>query len=180
MNDHKLRKHCAAIVEQLQIPDPFDINDLCDRLEETRGRAISLAPMPLPVGEGSPCGLWVATDDVDYILYQERTSRVHQVHIILHEIGHLLCRHEATPALHDEVSRLLMPTLDPELVRVVLGRTQYTSQEERAAELIASLISMRANAVTDRAVADVPPEVAHLVTHLERSLERSSTRRNNA
>ncbi|MGP4002778.1 toxin [Streptomyces sp. 8N706] len=131
-------------------------------------------PIPLPAGEGSPCGLWVATDDVDYILYQAHTTRLHQIHIILHELGHLMCRHEATPALHDEVAGLLMPTLSPELVRTVLGRTQYTNEEERAAELIASLIPLQTGGVSHPPATDIPPDMANLIDHLERSLVRGS------
>lgn len=177
MKDTELRRYCTKVVRQLDVPEPFDINVLVDWLEQERGREISLLPMPLPADRG-PCGLWVAADDVDYILYQANTTRAHQRHIALHEIGHMLCGHESTPAHQDEVSRLLMPTLDPAVVRSVLGRTQYDRTEEKAAELVASLIPLQASSTLGhRSPGDGPPGIAALINHLERSLERGSPRR---
>ncbi|MCX4751556.1 hypothetical protein OG455_39675 [Kitasatospora sp. NBC_01287] len=177
MDDRELRRYCAEKVGQVGVPTPFSVNALCDRLEEDRGRQISLVPMALPVRQGSPCGLWVATDDTDYILFQQGTSRAHQEHIVLHEIGHLLLGHNASPTHQDEVARLLMPTLDPAFVRSVLGRTAYNSEEERAAELVASLLPLEAGRARARGPRpDVPPGVANLVHHLERSLQRNARR----
>ncbi|WOT40614.1 toxin [Streptomyces coeruleorubidus] len=172
MNDSALRRHCRDIVGQLDLPKPFNINDLVDQVEERRGRPISLVPMPLPADRG-PCGLWVATPEVDYVIYQANTRKAHQGHIVLHEIGHMLCDHRSTPAEEREVSRLLLPNIDPSVVRVVLGRTRYDRNEEKAAELVASLIPLRAEG-TSSPSATTPPHVASLVSHLERSLERSS------
>jgi hypothetical protein len=177
MDDRQLRRYCGEVVRRVDVPRPYSVNALCDRLEQSRGRAISLVPMALPVRQGSPCGLWVATDDVDYLLFQKETSRAHREHIVSHEIGHLLLGHDASPAHQDEVARLLMPTLDPALVRSVLGRTVYTSDEERAAELVASLLPLQAGrAVDPPSRSDISPGMARLVDHLERSLERNARR----
>ena len=177
MDDRELRRYCAEVVGRVEVPTPFNVTDLCDRLEADRGRSISLVPIALPVRQGSPCGLWVATAEVDYILFQKGTSRTHQEHIVSHEIGHLLLGHDSSPAHQDEVARLLMPTLDPALVRSVLGRTVYTSHEERAAELVASLLPLKAGRARGRRPrSDVSPGMATLVDHLERSLERHARR----
>ncbi|MFF9155386.1 hypothetical protein ACF1AB_24520 [Streptomyces sp. NPDC014846] len=176
MNDRELRRYCSDIVRRLDLPKPFDINALVDQLEERRGRPISLLSMPLPADRG-PCGLWVATPDVDYVIYQANTRKAHQGHIVLHEIGHMLCGHQSTPVEEAEVSRLLLPNIDPSVVRVVLGRTHYDRDEERAAELIASLIPLGADGTAPRRATASPPHVTALVDHLERSLERSSRRR---
>ncbi|MFJ9580801.1 hypothetical protein ACIRQF_30980 [Streptomyces sp. NPDC101191] len=176
MNDTELRRYCTDLVKQLDLPEPFDINTLVDQLEQRRGRAISLVPMALPPDRG-PCGLWVAMPDVDYIVYQQNTRKAHQGHIVLHEIGHILCQHESTPAEQDEVSRLLLPNIDPALVRVVLGRTSYDRHEEKAAELVASLIPLQAAGSAPLPETKLPPGMSNLVSHLERSLERSSERR---
>ncbi|SES47368.1 protein of unknown function [Streptomyces sp. yr375] len=177
MGEAELRRYCAEVVRQLDVPDPFDINVLVDRLERQRQKPISLLPVPLNA-TGGPSGLWVATGEVDYVLYHQSTTARHQRHIVLHEIGHMLCGHESTPANQDEVARLLMPSLDPELVRLVLGRTEYDRDEERAAELIASLIPLQASSAAPQPSADrKPSEVTALVSHLERSLARGAPRR---
>ncbi|WP_051967298.1 hypothetical protein [Kitasatospora mediocidica] len=177
MDDRELRQHCAEVVRRLDIPRPFTVNSLIDSIERRRGRAISLVPMALAVRAGSPCGLWVATDDTDYILYQKDTTRAHREHIVLHEVGHLELGHECTEADQDEVARLLMPSLDPALVRTVLGRTVYTSTEERAAELVASLLPLQAGRAVGRATRESStPGTANLVQHLGAALERNERR----
>ncbi|TLS46116.1 hypothetical protein FE633_11265 [Streptomyces montanus] len=177
MNDQDLRRYCTQVIQQLDIPDPFDINVLVDRLEQQRGREISLLPMELPTGRG-PCGLWVATDEVDYVLYQQNTTKAHQRHIALHELGHMLCGHKSTPAHQEEISQLLMPTLAPSLVRMVLGRTGYDRTEEKAAELVASLIPLQTSSTMPQQPSiQPPPDMAVLISHLERSLERGTPRR---
>ena len=81
----------------------------------------------------------------DYIVYEAGTSRLHREHIILHEVGHLLSDHGTTTVLEPRTSRALLPSLDPDLVDRVLGRTHYSAAEEQEAELIASLILERAS-----------------------------------
>ncbi|WP_432093345.1 toxin [Streptomyces sp. bgisy100] len=174
MNNTELRQYCVDVVKSLDIPERTDVNALCDRLEERRGRPISLVEVPMPTGPGKPCGLWVAADDADYICYQQYTTQAHQQHIISHELGHMVCDHEAAPVMPNEVAQLLMPTLSPDLVRSVLGRTQYSSEEERAAELVASLLPLQATAAERRAAPAVSQGVASLIKHLERSLERGT------
>jgi hypothetical protein len=175
MDDKALLRYCAEVVEQVEIPAPYDANAMCDALERIRQREISLVPMAMPTRPGSPCGLWISTDEVDYILYQENTTKAHSAHIVRHEAGHMLLGHTSTPAHKDEVAQLLMPSLNPALVRTVLGRTIYTSQEERSAEMVASLLPMHARRVAEQATRrrGLSPAEANLVNHLERSLERN-------
>ncbi|MFD9698258.1 hypothetical protein [Lentzea sp. NPDC059081] len=133
----RLRRRCAARVRELPMPDPFDVRALCDLVAGQRGRPIELVPITERQGV---LGLWVATDDSDLIFYEEATTLPHQDHIILHELCHLLCDHYAAPLPGAE----LMPHLDPEMVRSVLGRTGYSAVEEQEAELLASLILQQA------------------------------------
>ncbi|MGW0517410.1 ImmA/IrrE family metallo-endopeptidase [Crossiella sp. NPDC003009] len=164
-------RECADIVNGLALPQPFDVQVLCDRVGDERGRPIFLAPISLPTG--GPCGLWINTDPADYIFFEADTSPLHQRHIVLHELGHLLCDHHAAPVLTPDASRLLMPSLDPAMVRRVLGRGCYSAVEEQQAEIIASMIIQRTSAWTAEPVRPVPPEAAELVRRIERALERS-------
>lgn len=81
-------------------------------------------------------------DDVIYV--EEKTSRLHRDHIVLHEIGHLLRDHPGPGGAHP-LARVL-PDLSPELIERLLTRTAYTTDEEQEAELIASLIRTAARA----------------------------------
>jgi hypothetical protein len=137
--DRQLRKRCAAIVRDLPMPVPFDARTLCETVAARRGRPIRLVPMD---GLTGVCGLWVATAATDLICYEQVTTPPHQEHIILHELGHLLCDHNRDAAALG--AHELLPDLDPEMVQRVLGRAGYTSEEEREAELLASMIREQA------------------------------------
>lgn len=123
------------------MPVPFDAHALCEQVSLQRGRPIRLIPMARLTGV---CGLWVATDTTDLIFYEQETTPPHSEHIILHELSHLLCDHYPASLSPAEQARLLLPTLDPEMVRRVLGRTGYSTVEEREAETLASMIRQRA------------------------------------
>jgi hypothetical protein len=103
MNLRHLRRICAARVEALDLPFPFDVHKLCKSVERARGRMIHLVPRTLPAG--SPSGLCVSTNVGDYIFYESQTSALHQEHIILHEVGHLLCEHRAASVSWEEISK---------------------------------------------------------------------------
>jgi hypothetical protein len=90
-----------------------------------------------------PCGVWISLPDVDYVFYEAETSQLHREHIILHELGHLLCEHQPTEVVDEEVIAQLFPNLNSTVVHSVLGRTTYTAVEEREAEMVASLVRER-------------------------------------
>lgn len=138
-----LRRRCEEIVVDLTIPEPFDIEVLCEAIGERRGRRLRVAPYPLATGRGSPCGMWVSMKDEDIIMIEQRTSSLHQQHIGLHEIGHILCDHGANSSLGLESAVRLMPNLDPEMVQRVLSRSSYDFPQEQEAEMIASLLGER-------------------------------------
>ncbi|MEV7599020.1 ParH-like protein [Kitasatospora sp. NPDC089797] len=128
------------MAEQLELPSPFDPVVLLERLAVRRGRPIEL--LPVPARPHAPCGLLVSTVAADYILYAADTGVLHQRHILVHEIAHLLLDHAGSAPLAPAAA--LLPNLSPALVQRVLGRTSYDEPQEREAELLASLILSRA------------------------------------
>ncbi|CAL9461676.1 hypothetical protein SUDANB95_02635 [Actinosynnema sp. ALI-1.44] len=153
MNRRRARRRHAALLRDLPAPAPFDARELCRQVAALRRRPIRLLPM---TGLDDVCGLWIATDTADLIFHESGTSPPHQDHIVLHELAHLLCDHRSasvTPAElsrvllpnldPDVVRRVLLPNLDPDVVRRVLGRAGYTTEEEWEAETLASLIRQR-------------------------------------
>lgn len=159
MRSRELLRHCEAVVRDLEVPVPFSLPDFCRELALRRGREIRL--VPIVTGPGSPCGLWVATAETDVIFHEAATSSLHRDHIVLHEIGHLLCDHRGGPAVDVALAGMLLPSLDAGMVGRVLGRAAYTDTEEREAELFASLVLERADRTGDgyRAVAPPPPDL---------------------
>lgn len=141
----KLRRRCQAVIDRLELPHALSVEALCRHLAAQRARPLHLHRLPHEATSIGACGLWLATDTEDHIFYERRTARVHQEHIVLHEIGHLLFNHR-TVALDGEVGwGALLPDLDVRTVQRLLGRTNYATAQEQEAELFASILGSRIN-----------------------------------
>lgn len=153
----KVRRRCKARLRQLALPAPFDLTRLCRSVSIGRGRPLHVRGIPGPATRGRPCGIWIATDDDDWIFVDQRTSPLHRQHIVLHELAHMLCGHAAADLPENDMLRRLFPDLSPAMVRTVLSRSSYQSEYEREAELLASLIlaSAQSAALPIMAVTDV-------------------------
>lgn len=156
--ERELRRRCRRELQALDIEPPLRVDVLCRRLGERRGRPIRLVPYALPVP--GPFGLWIATDAGDYIFYQQETTKPHQDHIILHEVGHILADHQSD-GVDDDVQPLLTPDMMRNAVHRALRRTSYDDAREREAELVATIILEWAS-VLDRVAPRAPHE-----THLQ-------------
>ncbi|RKS97079.1 hypothetical protein BX286_6890 [Streptomyces sp. 3211.6] len=166
-----LRRRCEQRLAELDLPDPFTVEDFRALLEDLRGRPIVLEPLPA-LGTDLPCGLWIALPSIDVVYYEERTSPAHQDLIKLHELGHVLCGHSGSL----ELSRLaaLLPDLTPELVAEVLGagRTSYETAEEQEAEMLALLLAGLVGAVAE--LSPVSGRLAETLAHPVRPRRRRS------
>jgi len=139
----KLRRRCQAVIDQLALPHPLSVEVLCRHLAALRKRPLRLHPLPPEAATTGTCGLWLATDAEDHIFYEQRTALLHQEHIVLHEIGHLLFDHKML-ALDGEAGWvMLLPDLDMSAVQQLLHRTNYATDQEQEAELFASLLGTR-------------------------------------
>ena len=136
----ELRRRCEARLDTLDLPVPFEVGAFCRGLAAQRGRAIMLR---LVTNAAGPHGLWLAAEGADIIFYQKHTSPAHQHHIILHELSHLLCGHQPELAQDMVTPQRLLPDIRQATVRGVLSRSAYSNDEEREAELLASLILER-------------------------------------
>ncbi|MCX4819380.1 hypothetical protein OG883_05560 [Streptomyces sp. NBC_01142] len=141
----KLRRRCELILNNIELPRPFSLDVLCERVSEQRGRPLHLRPLPREAAESGVCGLWIGTTTADHVFYEAQTSPVHREHIVLHEIGHMLFGHNTLDQRKGDDVQALLPDLDPGRVRRLFGRTNYTTRQEREAEMLASLIRMRAD-----------------------------------
>ncbi|RAV13763.1 hypothetical protein DQP57_07615 [Mycobacterium colombiense] len=145
-----------ALTRDLPIPVPWDRNVFIENLGQMRGRAIRLVPTDTATLADSPCGIWLACDDEDLILHEVGTTDYHIDQIVGHEIGHILLGHGRCggdgfdEAPEYRVCRQALPDIDPETVRAVLGRGDYASDQERDAEMFASLLLIAAAEATER------------------------------
>jgi hypothetical protein len=132
------------LVKGLDLPTPFSAYAFSECLARQRGRRMYIHPLPYGwAGEGTPCGIWMATDVADHVFFEAQTSSFHQEHIILHELGHMICGH-AIPLLADELNDGLdLGTVDQTVIRRALLRTSYHTEQEREAELLATMLRER-------------------------------------
>lgn len=144
----RLRKAGAQRIAELDLPEVADVAELCRYLGEIRDRPITLVPLQMPASH--PCGMWVAARDEDLIFYDANTTSAHQEHIILHELGHIICCHRGAGWLDEASARLLFPNLDPDLVRDMLLRATYDDVQEQEAEVIAYLLSQRVGSTAEQ------------------------------
>lgn len=138
---------CAPVVEErevvrlarsLPIADPFDIEALVGEVARIIGTPVELAPYPertvedaRRLGEPLPAALCVATANRFHVLYRVDTTVDHQRHSVLHELGHVLCRHlVVSPTGTDRDLAGETP------VRTML-RSTYDDDQEHAAEAFA-------------------------------------------
>lgn len=149
MRERELRRWCRAMLNELDIHPPLDVAELCRRVAKQRGRSIRLLPHPIPVP--GPFGVWIATAQADYIVYQQETTTSHQAHIVLHELGHILAGHSSDeqdddlfaqlyPDTEPNAVRNRYPDLATDAVRRALQRTCYDTAQEREAETVDTII----------------------------------------
>ena len=135
-----LRWRSERRLRGIRVPRPFDLDAFCAEVAARRGRPLIRRPVP-GLSTDAPCGLWIATERADHVFYDPGTSTLHAEHIVLHELAHILCGHSGS----DGAFAQLFPDLDPATVRRVLGRASYTCEQEREAEMVASLIRGRSS-----------------------------------
>ncbi len=154
------------------IPSPFNMEEFLGRFQSRRGRRIHLEQINVdrPATE-LPCGALVSTATADYIYCLTGTTPLHREHIIVHEIGHMLFEHKSSVPI-SALGSLLFPDLDPRLVQRVLCRAAYTTEEEREAEIFASLFLQQAHRSSPSAL-HVLPSSAHVLDRVENAWGRS-------
>jgi hypothetical protein len=127
------------MIKSLPIPRPWNLELFRVSLERQRNRLLFLTAVPL-VSE--PVSLWIATATADYIFYKHGSAPSRQVQLIGHQVAHMLFGHEGT-AVRGTAARTLFPDLDPDMVAAAFTLSAYTSAEEQAADIFASLLRIR-------------------------------------
>lgn len=170
MNEQRLWRRCQPLVRELErsigLPEPGAVEEFIERLAIHRGRPIELRPFTHDEVPAGICGLWIDQTSRDVIGFP--TEARHAPHIVMHEVGHMLCGHRGRSAVGGTQLRSFMPDLDPDMVHRVLGRSVFSDREEREAELVASLIMDRVAATARRS-----PVPAIVVDPLTQRLRRA-------
>ena len=156
MTEHELHRHAARLARSLKLPNPFDFDAFAASFNATHERGVLISGTSGLHATGRS-GLFVHFKDkgaLDVIAYEQHTSTLHQRLIVFHEVAHILWREAGlTEPGHDLIElRCDDPT------------------EERAVELIATLLAARVGTPPD------PPPEAELPAGLLDSIGRTERR----
>jgi len=132
-----------ALVSALDLPATATPDELAARLSAARRRPIQIQPYPPNIvaearrtGEPLPYGVWVSGAGTDFIFFREDTTHSHRRHIVLHEVGHIVCRH-----VGDDVGEADSGEPDHAMItRAVKRAGGFAADQEQAAETFAYLI----------------------------------------
>ncbi|MGX9901499.1 hypothetical protein ACW0JT_19275 [Arthrobacter sp. SA17] len=132
-------ERAALAFETLRLPAHLTLERLVEFVEGSRRRRIEIE-MSEALNGGSICGLWLSTDTREIILHAETPSALHRQQFVLHELGHMVLRHDEL-VLPSAYASVLFPNLSGELVTRVLARSSFVDHLEAAAETLADLFA---------------------------------------
>src|SRR2546429_7753710 len=96
-----LRLRCEERLRALGLPARFGLAVVCETLQLREGRPILLLPTSDLPGLH---GCLLSTDTEHVIVYESRTSPLHQAHIVAHELSNLVCEHtDEASASHETI-----------------------------------------------------------------------------
>ena len=134
----KLKQQCNQLARVLDLPPAWSVSELASRLSTLRGRPVHIDSLPRSQPGEVPCGIWISTDNADYIYARQGTSDLHHKHFVLHEVGHMMCGHQGLdPAVG---LAAMLPHVPPDIIRRALRRTTYSDPQEQEAESFADLL----------------------------------------
>lgn len=120
----------------------FSIRGLISHISELKGREIITIPWAMPA---TVFGAWMSDDEEpkEYIFYRDNAPTIHQVHIQLHELSHLLLGHPTLRINRKMIAEVFeekgfLPFTD--LLRL---RSPNQAECETQAEMLATLIQER-------------------------------------
>ncbi len=120
MDMQEIRRRWGAHIRALPLQAPFDLGRFLAELSARLRRPIRVEPSySLPVGT---TGRWIRTASEDIVQYDARATGRYRLQIIMHEIGHIECGHQPSPAEIEASLLSLLPKLTPAALRHVNHR----------------------------------------------------------
>ena len=132
-------KVAAEAFVSLRLPSHLTLERLIAIVAVRRRRRIEIEATTILNGT-SVCGLWLSTHSREIILHAVTDSALHRQQFILHELGHMILRHDEL-GVSSEYAVSLFPNLDGEMVSKALARSSFVDDLEAAAETLADLLA---------------------------------------
>lgn len=129
----------AEAFQALPLPSHLTLSGLIAIVAARRRRRIEIEATTILNGT-EVCGLWLSTDSREIILHAVTDSVLHRQQFILHELGHMILRHDEL-GISAEYAASLFPNLNGEMVSRALARSSFVDDMETAAETLADLLA---------------------------------------
>lgn len=129
----------AEAFQALRLPSHVTLGGLIAIVAARRRRIIEIEATNILNGT-SVCGLWLSTDRREIVLHAVTDSVLHRQQFVLHELGHMILRHDEL-GISSEYAAALFPHLDGEMVSRALARSSFVDDMEAAAETLADLLA---------------------------------------
>lgn len=155
-------KDMLELVRTLPRPPLWDREAFVQCIADMRGRPITLVATQPGLVVHSLCGLWLASEDGDVILYEQGASDFRVDQAVYHQIGHMILGHhsggraQSRDVRVESAWRRRLPDLAPELVSTVLGSKDYGDEQEYEADLFALLVMNAANGAEHSMIRRMP------------------------
>jgi hypothetical protein len=124
------------------LPDPWVVDEFVALVAADRRRPIRLLPHDLTTGDATGYALRRRSEDV--IVVPAKAVGARRDTIICHELAHIVLGHAPLVTDDIEVLSMLAPNCPPELVARFIPRDGYDTDDERAAETLATRLIARA------------------------------------
>ena len=124
------------------LPDPWSVDEFVGLVAGDRRRHIRVLPHDLTTGDATGYALRRRSEDV--IVVPIKAVGARRDAIICHELAHIVLGH--APMVTDDIAfmSMLAPHSPPDLVARFLPRDGYDTDDERAAETLATRLIARA------------------------------------
>ncbi len=154
----------------MRLPVPFDLDQVLRNVGEDRGRPIIV--LAWHFAGSKLTGLYVRDEGIDYVLFEAVTSPLHQLRIILHELGHIVLGHEPRHPLPPELRRWPGRRVGDRLVACAFGAgaralergDEWTAEDDEAEDLAALTLAEAARWQTELQLTD--PEAIAMISRL--------------
>ncbi len=135
----------AAAVQRITplLPVPMDLIVLVASLAATLGMNIQVTGAPFSTGSTTGALVRDAEDNL-IVIFDSGSDPKHQLHIVMHEIGHILLQHQLIVLSADELPDLLTHPL-----RCPLPRDQELAAEEFATA-VGAIVSVMPTDLSER------------------------------
>jgi len=143
------RKKSETLLNALDYDfNTFTVDNFIHHIAHEIERDIHYIPWPMPPYMS---GVWFTDleDGMEYVFIDDGLSGVHQTHVKLHELAHIIFNHKTLAVSKERIPEILTALLSDQereakmVVRSILRRSLYDGAEEQEAEMWASVILER-------------------------------------